>query len=713
MAVGLVVAFHAGLPYSAGGFIGVDVFFVVSGFLITRLLLAERERTGTISLAGFWSRRARRLLPAACLTLVVTLVAAQFVLPPLQRRAVTLDGLFSAVFLANLRFSETLGDYFGNQLAETYPSPFLHYWSLAVEEQFYLVWPVLVLLAMRVGRHPRRTLAAVATVMATASLALAVWWTPRRPEAAFYLLPARMCELLVGALLAIAGPAVLARTPVAVRSALGWLGLVAIATATVTFSDTTPFPGSAVLMPMLGTAALLVAGSGPGSQLGPHRLLELQPLQWIGARSYAIYLWHWPVLVLFHAYDPTRSPIQRLVAVLASVALAHVSTELVENPVRFARSLVAPARRGLVLGLGLTTCSVAVAGAVWVTQPDLDGGAAASAVTLVTDAPPTTVGTAPATTGTTEPSPPTSAPRGRATPTVAEVRPTTPATTTHSSPPPPDDGRSRLDELEAEMQVILDRAASTIEVPSNLRPSLVDAARDTAQVYHDRCISLGDDSEIRDCRYGARDSATRFLLFGDSHAAQWFPAMETIAADRDAELVVLLKGGCPVADVPSTRADLVASCPSWRRAAIARAVELEPDIVVMSSLSGYTSDELLWQSGLTDVLRQLEQAADRLVVILDTPRAAGAPPICLSGQLRSADNCVNQRSEAVHTERAAAERAAAADVDAEIVDPTSWLCGRTVCPVIVGDALMYRDVDHMTTVASRMLTPLLDAALFP
>jgi hypothetical protein len=278
------------------------------------------------------------------------------------------------------------------------------------------------------------------------------------------------------------------------------------------------------------------------------------------------------------------------------------------------------------------------------------------------------------------------------------------------------DGRAtsgRLAELEHEMVTILDDASATERVPPNLRPSLLDASRDTAQVYRDGCISLGDNAEVLDCRYGAVGGRTKILLFGDSHAAQWFPAMEAIATARDAELIVILKGGCPVADVPSTRVDLVESCPRWREAAIARAREIEPDMVVTSSLSGYTTDEQRWETGLAEVLGRMSPATDHVVVLLDTPRAAGSPPVCLSDNLESADHCVAERADAVRSERAVAERGAAAAVGATVIDPVPWLCGRTRCPVIVGDALMYRDVDHITTVASLLLAPLLDAALFP
>ncbi len=688
VAVCLVVAFHAGLAQTAGGFIGVDVFFVLSGFLITRLLLEERFRTGTVSLPTFWSRRARRLLPAACLTLVATVVAAQFVLPPLQRRTVTIDGLFSGVFLANFRFSETLGNYFGNQLAQTHPSPFLHYWSLAVEEQFYVLWPIAVLLATRFGQRPKVTLGIVTASAAIGSFAIGVWWTPQRPEAAFYLLPARMWELLAGALLAIAGPAI-AKAASGLRAALGWLGLLGIAVAAMAYSETTPFPGYAALLPVLGTVAILVAGAGQTARYGPHRLLGLGPLQWIGGISYAIYLWHWPVLVLVQAHDPSGAPLHRFAAITLSVALAYLSTRFVENPIRFARFLAASPKRGLGFGLGLTTCTVLFLGIAWITQPSFDTGDVATAVALAPPIPTTIADPNPVSEATDQP-------------------PTIPDTT-----PAPVPNLSRLAGLEAELQRILEDAATTTDVPANLRPSLLDAARDTAQVYFDGCISLFDSSEVLDCRYGSVGSETRIVLFGDSHAAHWFPAAEVIATAHGAELVVIVKGGCPVSEVPSTRVDLAESCPAWRAAAIATVMDLQPAMVIAASLSGYTLDEDQWENGLTEVLDQLNPWTDRLIVMLDTPRPAESPPLCLSENIRSAEACVTSPTNAIQFARAESERAAAATVNAEIIDPTSWLCGQNLCPVIIGNTLLYRDGDHITTVASLMLAPLLDAALFP
>lgn len=693
VAVILVVAFHAGVPHLDGGFIGVDVFFVLSGYLITRLMLAERERTGTISLMGFWSRRARRLLPAACLTLVTTLVVAQFVLPPLQRRSVTIDALFSSVFLANVRFARSLGDYFGGQLAEAYPSPFLHYWSLAVEEQFYVVWPLVVLAATRIGRRPRVSLAVVAGSIAIASFAVSVWWTPRQPESAFYLLPARMCELLAGALLAIVGSASLGRIPGAVRAGLGWLGLIGIVVATVTYSEASAFPGYLALLPVLATVAVLVAGAGDRAPFGPGRLLELRTLQWIGGISYALYLWHWPALVLAQAHDPTGSALQRAGAVAVSVVLAALSMRLVENPVRYAKALSAPPVRGLALGLGLTAVSIAVIGVSWSRQPALGTDEAAPVVSLVPV--------------------PETMPPATDDDLSADSSGASPATGSSESTSVPTEADDTLQVLERQMAAILDEAAGTTDVPSNLRPSLASASDDLAQVYRDGCITLGESREVLDCRYGAVGSDETIVLFGDSHAAHWFPAVEQIADDRNVELVTILKGGCPVADVPSTRADLIETCPPWRTAAIDAIAAIEPDLVVVSSLSGYTTDEAAWERGLTEVLGALGVSADRVVVMLDTPRPNGAPPVCLSENLKSADDCLAQRVVAVQAGRIASEQAAATATGTQIIDPTPWMCGPTVCPVIVGDVLMYRDINHITTTASELLAPLLDAALFP
>ena len=233
LAVAIVVLFHAGLAGVAGGFVGVDVFFVISGFLITGLLLRERERSGRIALLSFYARRARRLLPAAIVVLVVTLVAAMNLIAPLDRPGVGLDGATAAISIGNIRFALASGDYFATVAA---PSPFLHFWSLAVEEQFYLVWPALILLVAR-GRHARAIVAVALVGIVIASFGANLILTDLAANWAFYSLPTRAWELGLGGLVAVIGSGTAGRVPPFVSIATGWLGLAAIGFATMAFDS--------------------------------------------------------------------------------------------------------------------------------------------------------------------------------------------------------------------------------------------------------------------------------------------------------------------------------------------------------------------------------------------------------------------------------------------------------------------------------------------
>lgn len=320
IAVLLVVLYHADFLGASGGFIGVDVFFVVSGFLITSLLVDEHRSKGRISLGDFYARRARRLLPASALVIVATVLASHQWLEPLRLRDVGTDAIASGGFFANLVLAARSTDYLRSDLP---PSPFQHFWSLSVEEQFYIVWPALLMVLLWTGRRSRRTPVVVITVISAASLALCIWQTRTAQPWAFFGLHTRAWELGVGALLALTWRQTAALES-GLRATLGWIGVAGIAVAAFTFEETMAFPGELAVLPVFATALVLLAGDG--TRFGPRAILRLAPLQWIGARSYAIYLWHWPVLIIAAARAGRDLDVgERLAALAIAVGAATLS----------------------------------------------------------------------------------------------------------------------------------------------------------------------------------------------------------------------------------------------------------------------------------------------------------------------------------------------------------------------------------------------------
>ena len=687
LAVVVVVLFHLRISVFKGGFVGVDVFFVLSGFLITRLLLKELASTGTLALPDFWSRRARRLLPASVLVLVATLVAGRWMLAPLDQRTLAGDATAAGGFVVNFVFAHRSSDYFDSQTAH---SPLLHFWSLAVEEQFYLLWPLVLVALARRPRQYRRLLVAVIMAGGAASVLASVWLTEHYQKVAFYLLPARMGELLAGAAVAVAGTAFLS-VSATFRAALGWFGIVGIAVAVFSFEADASFPGTQAMLPVLGTVLVLVAGGAGAATFGPARVLSHPAGQWIGRHSYAIYLWHWPVLVLCEAQFGTLVLPVRIAVILASVGLAALSLRLVEDPVRHARWLAADPRRGLALGAALCAVAVGAASIAKVSVPRLDSGTAAVAPTLPAASQSTVVQS-------------TAAPVPAAAGVVSVVPVTTTPVTLGSLQ------QGDLASLVAANRTVLEQGLTVTDVPSNLRPSLGAVSSDRAPVYADGCVAVLRQTELTPCRYGDENAAVTMVLYGDSHAAQWSPAFIAIAESRGYELIVLAKGGCPVSAVTIRNAN---SCPTWRDAAIEFIAAERPDVVIVSQLSDYPSSDDEWSVGLSATLQRLRPLATSVVVLGDNPPALAEPASCLSDHLRDADACIAERDEVVMSSRLDAERAVASQVGVSFVDTTDWLCTDTACPVIIGDILVYRDVTHITTAAAEWFRPLVEASLAP
>ena len=358
IAILLVVACHARVTALAGGFVGVDVFYVLSGYLITGLLVQEIHTRGELCFANFYGRRLRRLLPALLLMLAVTCVLGRLLLAAGDQPGQALAASSAALWLSNFHFALSQMNYFA-PAAET--NLFLHTWSLGVEEQFYLVWPLLAVLAMGAWAEAKRkpTLARLKYVFGgvfVLSLVLSLYWTWHAPRLAFYMMPSRAWQFALGALVfVVVGTPnfqIGARPPNRRWSTIaGWVGLAMILGSALLINDAMPYPGYWALLPTLGTALALVAVGDAGHWFQANRWLAARPLQAIGRVSYSWYLWHWPVLLLGGELIDTRNGWSRLLLVALSLAIASLSYHFFETPIRHYRKLLAKPRMAVFVGL--------------------------------------------------------------------------------------------------------------------------------------------------------------------------------------------------------------------------------------------------------------------------------------------------------------------------------------------------------------------------
>ena len=681
VAVGLVLLFHARVPGFTGGYVGVDVFFVLSGFLITGLLIREFSTTGHVSLPAFYARRARRLLPAAAVALAVTAIASALLLPPLRFADVGGDIVAAALYVSNIWFAGQAIDYLGSELA---PSPVLHFWSLGVEEQFYLFWPALLTIvaggAFVAGRRASalRRVGITLAIVLGASFVASAWLTGVQQPLAFFTLPARAWELALGGLFALP----LARTLVPVRLGpiLAWVGVGLVVAAGLVIGPSTPFPGVAALLPTVGSALVIAGGLPAGGTAGPGPLLALPPVRYLGRISYSLYLWHWPILVLPEAaFGSQPGPVRVGLAGLA-VVVAAASHRWVEEPIRHGRAAsVRPAR--VLAFAGAASLTVAMSGAALAALTPLSLQPAGPVVGgSIDDVPlPTTVAAA-----TPAPSPGPGATGAR-----ASITPTPPPAITIPGP-----------------------------VPADLVPSLVDARDDLPVIYADDChVDIIDTVPPARCVYGDPDGVKTIVLFGDSHAAQWFPALERISKERHWRLLSMTKSGCTSVDVPVWVVQFdrpYEECTAWREAVIKAIERADPALVVISNAHNYslaldgkpawsTDHEDVWSAGLTRTIDRVSGVADAVLLIGDTPLMADDPPVCLSKRLDDASACATPIASAVRRIRLTEDQRVAAATGATFVDPTPWLCPSEPCPVVIGRFLVYRDRHHMTATFARAL----------
>ena len=654
LAVALVVVYHVWPERLPGGFIGVDVFFVISGFLITSHLLREVARTGTVSVTRFWARRIRRLLPAAFVVLAACFVLVLLCVPKAAWPQSFVEIAASALYVENWVLAGNSVDYLA---AANQPSIVQHFWSLSVEEQFYIAWPVLIVLVLVAARRwaPRwsgvRAVVTVLAVVAAASFVFSVVETARSQPSAYFVTPTRAWEFAAGGLLA-AMPAVAAR--MAVRTAASWLGIAIIAASAVLISGSSPFPGAIALAPVLGTVLVIWAGDVP-SRFAPTAYTGIRPVQFVGDVSYSVYLWHWPLVVLYPLFiGRAPNPVGGAVIVAVTLVLAWLTKRFVEDPVRTGQFWSGSRRRAFTLaaaGIAVTVAATTTGGIV---IRDLSARAA--------------------------------------TPQPAFTSP-------------------------SDVERAIAATLALDEWP--MADQLAGSAAQAPEWVVDRCTSVFE-ADVDRCSYGDPSAEHVAVVVGDSYATTYLPAIRA-ALDTGWRVQVLTLAQCPIAVVPVHQwgaSTAFTECDSHREWMLGQLDEIAPDLVVAASSTKSAMARLMsgaaGEAAREEVGEGLRSGLAALaghgipVVILGGPPAAN----CTPGPLRPPSACVGGE-ELAEQALLDAERSAVVAAGLTYIDTRWWFCleQTAICPEQVGATLVRADRDHLTGTYSARLGPVLRSAL--
>jgi peptidoglycan/LPS O-acetylase OafA/YrhL len=668
IAVAMVVVYHLYPSALPGGFAGVDVFFVISGYLITGHLWRGYARTGKVGLADFWGRRARRLVPAAVLVLTVTWVVSRIVQPATQLADTARQIAASALYFQNWQLSADAVSYLKSNDAA---SPVQHFWSLSVEEQFYLVWPLLFLVAGFLaavlgarradeGREARRAMRAQArgvvvgvltAALVIASLAYSVYETNANPSAAYFVTTTRMWELGIGGLLAIA-PARLTGA-LARQGWLGWLGLAAVVASAFLLTGSMAFPGALALFPVLGATALIAGGSAEG-RYGPWRLTSARLMVFIGGISYSLYLWHYPIINLYTDWRG-RAPglLAGPVLLAAAILLAWLTKTFVEDKVRLAPFVARHKWRSL---------SVALAAVVPVVL----------AVVYIT---------------------------GQPAPWNGTLGPNYP-------------GAAAL-------------AGSAAGVPSE--PVLPQPDAISQSLYRTKgCLDDIPVSKPKECVFGdTTNPVLTVALVGDSAAGEWFDALDAIAVQRHWKLVTELHSSCPWSAALMLNSNGIGTfpaCHAWGAAVLHDLIAtIRPDVVLTSDYPNVaTADHPVNESpaaiaeigaGMAQYWTQLEDAGISVTAIKESPDLVEDVPTCVEQHPADLAKCDVPTSKAILQNSPVSYAAKLTGGKVNVVNANALICGPQVCAPVVGNVLVFSDRHHLTWPYSKTTAPFLEPLL--
>lgn len=672
IAVLSVMVYHVAPRLLPGGFVGVDIFFVISGFLITSHLASEHLRSGRISLPRFYARRALRLIPAATVTLVGTAVAVALFVPRAYWTQFGGDLVASAFYAVNWTLAAQSIDYLSQDNAV---SPVQHFWSLAVEEQYYLIWPLLMLaaafLAGLVKQTKRRGFAVMGVLVVVASAGWAMFEFVQQNPAAYFVTTTRLWELAVGSVVAVIYPRLLrARSGKAITTLVG---LAAIVASMWLIQETLQWPNPWAFLPVAGAALLLGAGGGATPTLA-ERALGIAPLVWVGGLSYSLYLWHWPIVVVAEQVMGKTGVLQAVAVLITSFVLAWLTRVTLENPIRFHPRLRARARNGIAVGVVGALLSAAAGGGLMV------AGAAASGERAV------------------------------------------------RAP-----GAAILE------HPISDTPVEDLQwIGQPMTPLPLEAREDVPEIYADDCDQDRHESDVKVCTYGDRDADKTMAMIGDSKIMQWQPALDRIAERRHYKLLILTKNACAFADAPAAgEKDGVPvpylACDKWRGPAMAELKRRKPDIVLTGQRFYYAYPDdatgpARLAAGLVRTYAALREAGFTTVIVGDNPFRGKPIPPCLIANEDDPSMCTFARDDRISgfpSQSAAVAELDGTRVDADgrvtpgkdqdlvLVDMADAICPPQleVCPPVIGNVLLYRQGSHITATYINTLTNRLSHAL--
>jgi len=672
----LVVLFHLWPDRLQGGYVGVDVFFVISGYLITSHLLREVDSTGSIKLSQFYARRIRRLLPAALLVLAATVVAVIVWVPRSSWILFMQEIAASALYVVNWVLAFNSVDYFAQDNA---PSPVQHYWSLSVEEQFYLAWPLLLLAVVLVTRRATsftRKLAITGVLVAVflGCLAYSIIATNDSQTFAYFATPAHGWEFAAGGILALWLPSTLLVAGAHVRTAASWIGFALVIGSGIVLTGASAFPGYIALVPTIG-ALLVIAAGTPSTAWSPRVFVRLRPVQFIGDISYSLYLWHWmPIVILPFVLGHGLGIVEKVLILFGAIALAWLTKITVEDPIRTAPRL-RPRRLSYSLAAGVTLLVVASA-VIPLSIVSAENAAARNYVETV---------------------------QGGA---IAD---------------PCFGAAATLNAQDCPSSHVVNPAIGPTFATDDSQRGWLEKMQAEDPYYTLNCAVV-EGTVIQRCEIGSDDPTLTVALVGDSHSNHLLRPLVELAKKNNWRVIQMYQGSCrPV--IQSFESNVVrerdSACQEWKNQ-IFDYVAADPAIdVVMTSgaTQGYNLgdraiDRDAVAAAFVDTWKIWTDAGKSVLAVSDVPRAYGFDvPTCIAESGVELDPCAIARNDVVGPDAMLDAGGLVNESDIAVVDLYPYFCDDDTCHFVVGGVITHKDNNHMTSTFSSSLAPMFEDAL--